>query len=181
VRLRLEVELPRRPPPADLDVLRLVRAHRHRGVRRVGHARDELLDGELDVGEARLPARDRLVDVAHLGLEPLGLVLLALAHHRADALGGLVAPLLLLLELLDEPAALLVELEEAVEVPIVTAIVERLAELVGMLADPACVEHAAASPGGACGRGEYSEGGSGGVVSRAERWRDRSRPRHPAQ
>ena len=113
----LEVELARGAPAATLDVLVLVLAE-GRGltgnVWQMGHEVVLLL---LKLAAALGKAVDLGVDLANGLLGRLGLVLLALLHKGADLLGLGVARGLELLDLGDDGAAGIVQLEELLAIP----------------------------------------------------------------
>ena len=88
---RLEVELRRRAPALDLDVVGLVGSDGNRRIRRVGRRHQQVARVRLDRLQVRLEPGDPLVDQADLLLGRLGLVALAVLHERADRLGRLVA------------------------------------------------------------------------------------------
>ena len=140
--LRLEVELARGAPAAHLRVLGVVVAEGHARVGDVGDARDEVEQLVLALGALGVELGDAVLVGGDLGLRGLGLVLLALAHELADLLGNRVAVGLELLDLDDGLAALLVELEEALAIPVgVLAGLACLVHDVGVLTDELDVEH----------------------------------------
>ena len=141
VRLRLEVEVTRRAPAADLDVVVLVGAHRSARVRQVGAREQQVASLGVDRLEVRLDGGDPVVDAPHGVLRRLGLVALAVLHERADRLGRLITLRLKRLDLADELAPLLVESQERVDVPRRVAARHRCANGIGILADESGVEH----------------------------------------
>jgi hypothetical protein len=142
VSLGLEVELARGAPAAHLGVVGVVLAVRHVLVRDVGDGGNEVEELLLNVRALLAELGDALLVGGDLRLGGLGLVLLAVLHEKADLLGHGVAVGLELLDLGDDGAALLVELEELLAVPVrVLAGLAGLVHDVGVLADELDVEH----------------------------------------
>ena len=84
-------EVARGAPAAHLGVVVLVLADGGGGVAQVRHAHQQGVQGVVGLGAGGAGRLQLLVDLAHLLLGGLGLVLLALAHERADLLGDAVA------------------------------------------------------------------------------------------
>ena len=142
VSLGLEVELARGAPAAHLGVVGVVLAVGHGLVGDVGDGGDEVEELLLNGGALLAQLGDALLVCGDLGLGGLGLVLLAVLHKKANLLGDGVAVGLELLDLGDDRATLLVQLEELLAVPV--GILPGLAGLVhgvGVLADELDVEH----------------------------------------
>jgi hypothetical protein len=118
VRLGLEVELRGLAPATNLGVIGVVNAIRHGLVGDVGDCGDKVEQVLLDLGALVVKLGDAVLAGSDLGLCGLGLVLLALAHELANLLGDGVAVRLQLLHLRDDRAALLIELEEALAIPV---------------------------------------------------------------
>ena len=111
-------------------------------MRGVGNGGDKVKEVLLDLGALVVKLGDAVLAGCDLGLCSLGLVLLALAHELAHLLGDGVAVCLQLLNLGNDRAALLVELEEALAVPMrVLARGAGLVDEVWILSHELNVEH----------------------------------------
>ena len=144
VRLRLEVELRRLPPLADLRVLRVVLADWHVFARHVRDVEHDVAELGLDVLELLVELRDLGADGAHLEDLRLGIFLVLL--HDTDLLRDRVALALERLRLLQEIAALLVETFKIIEVQRVAAVLEHLTDFVEMFAHKFDIQQCSHTP-----------------------------------
>ena len=144
MRLRLEVELRRLTPLADLRVLRVVLANRHVLTRHVRDVEHDVAELGLDILELLVELRDLGTDGAHLEDLRLGIFLVLL--HDTDLLRDRVALALERLRLLQELAALLVETFKIIEVQRVAAILEHLTDLVEMFAHKFDIQQCSHTP-----------------------------------
>ena len=139
VRPGLEVEPARRAPAANLDVLLVALAGRHRWVREVRDLDEQRFDGLVDGLQPGIEGLDAVADLAHPRLFGAGVLTRLL--RAADRLGGGVALGLEVLDLFQEPAALDVLGEDLRDELGAALLGERALDLVGSLANEPQIEH----------------------------------------
>ena len=124
VRLRGEIKRARRAAAAHLRVLRLVLADRHIRLRHIRNLKQEAAQAQLHVAQILIECRDLVAERAHLRDDLIRVLARLLA--RADLLRDGVAARLLLLHILQDPAAALLELCERREVERIAAMLQHL-------------------------------------------------------
>ena len=136
---RLEIELSGLAPGVLRAVGRLVLANRHAFMGQIGQPEHVVANGGLDALELAFELLDPIADAAHMRHDLASVRTAAL--ELADPLAGLVALGLQPLDLADERTTLFVAGHQPVDVDLRVTLGECLADLVGVLADEAEVEH----------------------------------------
>ena len=124
MRLRSKVKRARRAAAAHLGVFRLVLADRHIRLRHIRNLEQEAAQAQLHVAQILVECRDLIAERAHLRNDLIRVLARLLA--RADLLRDSVAACLLLLHILQDPAAALLELRERREVERIAAMLQHL-------------------------------------------------------
>ena len=135
------VEAPRGAGAADLDIGGLVGADRRVVARNIRNSGERLMQLRLGGLQGLLLARHAFLDARDLGLDLLGLGLVALAHRLADLLGGGVAAFLESLKPGNQAAAGIVEGDQARSLSGQPALGEPLVEGFRVVADQFDVVH----------------------------------------
>ena len=144
--LRLEVDAARLADLAHLDIVVLVLADRHVVERHVGDHRQRVVERLVETTLLGLGALDEALDLADLGLQPLGQRHVLVAHRIADLLRGGVAAFLCLLQVDEMLAARLVPGDQVIDggarlVLRPLALHQRIDKRLRFVANPFDVEH----------------------------------------
>ena len=140
---RREIEGVRGSPAADLDVLALILAARRIGGGQVGNARQHVVERREQIAVLGLQRGERVLQRSHFRLEPLGLILVAPAHRRADQLRGFVATPLCFLHPGGDAAPLAVQRQDCSGLRFQPAPGQARVKQFGILTDKANVMHSA--------------------------------------
>ena len=152
---RREVELRRRAPAPQLDVVARVPARRHGLVQHVRQTREEIVELRGRRGQLRLGCRQRVTELADVALQRLDVA--ARGFRAADVLGALVARLAQALDLNLDLLALRLEGEPALAVELEAAAREICDDRVEVLAKQLDVEHIEASTANGRSGAAYGE------------------------
>ena len=136
-----ESEVALRAPAVQFDIVRFVRALGHILCRQIGKDGEQVLQFFPGSVFRFFPFGHRSLDFGDLGLECLGLLLVALAHRLADGLGRFVAAALRLLDPGRGLALLGVECDDAVGLRFQPAAGKCRVECGGVGADKGDVVH----------------------------------------